>query len=79
MLKNTDLKQMQDAIDALEENHMIDDIDDVIVLRKKIRNSWEMNRLAIKMISGYHKVLDDILVRFEIDKAIMDSVKGDQQ
>lgn len=79
MLKNTDVKQMQDAADSLEEIHMIDDIDDVLVLRKLIRNSWGMNRHAVKIISGYHKVLDDILVRFEIDKAIMDSVKGDQQ
>jgi len=75
MLKNTDVKEMKDAIDGLEATHRIDEIEDKKVLRQLIRNSWEMNRLAIKMLSSYHKVLNEMLIRAEVERAISNGFK----
>lgn len=70
MLKNTDIKEMQVALDTMEDRYKPEEIDDPETLRFLLRNAWKMCNHALQIIITQNRALDDILVRAEVDQAI---------
>ena len=77
MLRNTDIKEMQDAVDAMEEMHRPDELKDPEKLRYLLRNAWKMCDHAIKIISAQHRALEGILVMAEVSQAFESEVNDE--